>query len=114
MTGRTIKLLRPVYVVDRFNNRVADGYTEEVVHNVLIQPGKSIDLGPDRPDGEKVDLTLHFPKSYDGAPLSGCLVELPGSYASLGRLRVVGEPVKYEYDCPTKWNMSVGLEVSHG
>lgn len=77
---------------------------------VLVAPGACSDLDASRPDGARVALTLHFPKSWCGAPLKGARVDLRGR-----RFRVVGDPVPYTaVNVPGCYNMPVEVEAVDG
>lgn len=98
--------------VDRYNNRVATGYSEQTVDNVLIAPGASDDIEAARPEGVTVAFTLHFPKTFSGT-LEGALVDLPEPYG--GTYRVIGKPSPYmASNTPTPWHMPVEVEDAHG
>ena len=104
---------------DRFGNTVITyasgpvGTTgTEVVDNVLISPGATNDLEAARPEGVTVDLTLHFPKTFNKS-LEDCKIELPAPYA--GVYKVVGNPKPYMIqNTPTNWYMPVEVVAAHG
>ena len=59
---RDVKLLVPTGgKADRFGAQVTE-YIEETVAGVLPQPGGTSDLGAERPNGRKVDMTFHWPR----------------------------------------------------
>lgn len=96
---------------DRFNEPVY-GLTGAEVDNVVIQRGDSQGLTATRPDGSKVDFTLHFPKTFEG-DLRGAEIILYGEFA--GRYKVVGEPYPYQIEnTPTPWRMPVEVVAIHG
>lgn len=77
---------------------------------VLVAPGACSDLDASRPEGARVALTLHFPKSWCGASLKGARVDLRGR-----RFRVVGDPVPYTAsNVPGGYNMPVEVEAVDG
>ena len=81
---------------DRLGNHV-ERYADPVEVAVLVAPGGTNDLSETRPEGVRVDLTLHFPKSWTDAPsLRGAKVELPWPYE--GTYKVVGVPEPYMPD----------------
>lgn len=81
---------------DRLGNHV-EAYLAPVAVGVLVAPGATDQLADSRPDGVRVDLTLHFPKSWtDAASLRGAKVELPAPWA--GEYAVVGAPKPYMAD----------------
>lgn len=110
--GRTVTVLRPTETGrDRFNEPTVSN-VPETVDNVLIEPGDTTGLEASRPDGANVDLTLHFPKGYEG-DLRGCYVALPSPWPDT--VKVVGEPQRFMVEnTPTPWNMAVAVEVTHG
>lgn len=71
---------------DALGNRVVSE-TVRRVPGVLPDPGATTDLGLDRPDGVRVDITFHWPRE-DTASLRGCDVVWGGS-----RWHVVGDPL---------------------
>lgn len=82
---------------------------EEAVANVLVAPGATADLGEDRPEGVEIAYTLYFPKAYTG-DLENADISVRGEWFS-----VSGSPKCYEPGfCPTEWNRSVEVEVTHG
>ena len=97
---------------DSFGNDV-EAYAKPVtVGNVIVQRGACAELDSTRPEGVRVALTLHFPKTWTGM-LRGAKVELSGDYA--GSYRVVGDPMPYQDGlCPTDWNMPVEVEAVDG
>lgn len=97
---------------DSFGNYV-EAYGEPVdVDNVLVVPGPCDELDDSRPEGVKVALTLHFPKTWT-SDLRGAKVALTGRYS--GSYRVIGKPMPYmEVLTPTQWNMPVEVEVCDG
>lgn len=96
---------------DRFGNPVKT-WTTETVNNVLISPGATADLEASRPEGVTVDLSLHFPKTYN-LPLEGCEVVLPAPWS--GTYNVIGVPTPYiDANTPTSWHMPVEVTAAHG
>ena len=101
----TVVAPNPTKELDRFGEPVMGTPTSTTVDDVLVAPLSTDDLRAPRADGDTVDLTLHFPKSWT-APLRGCSVTLPEPWA--GTYRVVGEPMPYiGADTPGKWHMPV-------
>lgn len=111
--GITATVLVPsASAADRFNDQIYGEPAEVEVGNVLVSPGQAAELDATRPEGARVALTLHFPKTFAG-DLRGCEVELPEPYA--GKYRVVGEPYPYiGANTPTMWHMPVEVEAVHG
>lgn len=96
---------------DRFNDPVYKT-AETDVDDVVIQRGDTQGLTATRPDGSRVDFTLHFPKTYTG-DLRGAEIVLYGEFA--GRYEVVGEPYPYQLEnTPTRWWMPVEVVAVHG
>lgn len=97
---------------DSFGNDV-EAYAEPVdVDNVLVAPGACAELDPTRPEGVRVDLTLHFPKGWTG-DLRGARITLPEPWG--GAYRVIGGPKPYmDANCPTPWHMPVEVEAVDG
>ena len=78
---------------DRLGN-VVEAYKKPVDVTVLVAPARTSDLGSARPDGVRVDLTVHFPKTWaDPKALRGAKIELPVPW--LGTYAVVGIPEAY-------------------
>lgn len=78
---------------DRLGNHIED-YRPPVQAQVLVAPGSTNDLSESRPEGVRVDLTLHFTKEWtDPQSLRGAKVSLPAPWA--GTFSVVGIPEAY-------------------
>lgn len=100
MRGRTVTVFRPVEAGrDAFNAAVVD-WRPEAVHDVLVAPVSTADLGEERPNGEESRLRLHFPSTY-AATLRGCRVEALGKTWA-----VVGDPLRIP-DSPLPWDREV-------
>lgn len=86
-------------------------WVAETVENVLVAPGPRNDVvDSNRPDGKRIQWTLHFPKSYP-ATLAGARVSVRGQEAR----PVVGDPQHYtEANTPGAWSMPVELEDVEG
>ena len=111
--GETISVaLRKSASRDSFGNELKDWDKAQDVSNVLIVPGKCEQLDATRPEGVKVALTLHFPKSWT-SDLRGAKVTLTGRYA--GTYMVIGEPMPYmDANTPNDWDMPVEVEAVDG
>ncbi|ACV22572.1 Uncharacterised protein [Slackia heliotrinireducens] len=111
--GATVAVeLRDWSATDRLGNHVEAYAPPEPVTGVLVAPGATADMDAGRPEGVRVALTLHFPKTWSG-DLRGAKVTLGGPWA--GTYRVVGEPHPYmDENCPTPWNMPVEVERHDG
>ena len=98
----TIKVLRPTTVQDDFGDEVENGWAEEIVEDVLAEPGSSRDLDATRPEGVMVEWTFHLPWYYSES-LRGCNIEFDGEVYS-----VIGDPQPYMHEnCPGTWNRPV-------
>lgn len=81
---------------DRLGNHV-ERYASPLQAHVLVAPGATNDLGANRPEGVRVDLTLHFTKAWSNpAALRGAKIALPAPWA--GTYKVVGSPEAYMPD----------------
>ena len=97
---------------DRYGEPIYGTPTQATVDNVLVDPVGTSDLEAARVEGDRVDLTLHFPKTWT-ASLRGCTVTLPAPWA--GTYRVVGDPKPYmDANTPTPWHMPVGVVAVDG
>lgn len=106
-------MLRDRSARDSFGNDV-EAYLPPVDVDVCVQPGTCADLDDTRPEGVRVALTVHFPKTWAGS-LRGAKVALGGRWE--GEYRVVGDPKPYdERNCPqgVPWNMPVEVEAADG
>lgn len=93
---------------DRYNSPVYET-VEERVDGVLPQPGGSSDLDASRPEGVRVAMTFHFPKSY-AKSLKGCAVAYAGR-----EYRVIGDPQPFlGADTPGEWDRAVECEAVDG
>lgn len=85
---------------DALNNPVRSWQVEATVRNVLVAPADTSDVVSSvQPDGTKVVLQLHFPKTYQ-ASLRGRRVKVRGvEYA------IEGDPIAYtSTNTPGMWN----------
>lgn len=114
ISGRTVEvLLRKRNSRDAFGNDVEE-YEEPAEALVCVQPGPCAELDATRPEGVRVALTLHFPKTWTGS-LRGAKVRLTGRWA--GEYRVIGDPKPFdEANCPRSvpWNMPAEVEAVDG
>ena len=93
---------------DRYNAPVY-GEEAETVANVLPQPGATSDLDASRPEGARVAMTFHFPKSY-AKSLKGCTVTYGGR-----DYRVIGDPQPYlDANTPGEWDRAAECEAVDG
>lgn len=108
-----VTVLTPVAAQpDRLGNPTYAEPVKTKVAGVLITPADTSSFGPDRPEGYRVDLTVHFPASYTDS-LRGCSIELPSPWPSL--VRVVGEPQPYDPALtPGQWNRAADCVVADG
>lgn len=110
ITGETVTVLTPTEgEADPFGE-TSKTLIATTVENVLVQPGANSDLtDSNRPNGETVVMTLHFPKSFT-QKMRGCKVTVRGDAYS-----VVGDPQPYTIDnTPTKWNYPVEVTRTDG
>jgi len=97
---------------DSFGNATKGWEKAQDVSNVLIVPGKCEELDATRPEGVRVALTLHFPKTWT-SDLRGAKVTLTGRWA--GTYNVIGEPEPYmDGNTPNDWDMPVEVEAVDG
>lgn len=103
-----VTVIRPRISLDRLGEP-EPGEPEREGVEAVVCPGATSDMAAERPNGDRVAYTLHFPKGY-GKSLRGCSVEVRGrSYA------VVGDPQPYtEANTPGPWNMSVEVGWADG
>lgn len=111
--GIDVEVSSPTYgTKDRFGNSTATYGKSVTVHNVLVAPGAAQSLEVARPEGVKVALTLHFPKSHTTS-LEGCKITLPAPWT--GTYRVIGNPQPFiDANIPGDWHMPVEVEGIHG
>ena len=95
--------------LDEFGNERVEYWQGVSLHNVLVAPSSSQDLGPERPDGDATVMTFHFPKTYIGS-LKGCLIGWRGRW-----WEVIGNPHPYSKDStPGVWNRPVQARLVEG
>ena len=113
ISGETVNvMLRVRDARDSFGNDVEEWADPEDVSGVLVVPGGCEELAPTRPEGVRVALTLHFPKTW-AKRMRGAKVALTGRWA--GTYRVIGDPVPYmDANCPSPWDMPVEVEAVDG
>lgn len=102
-SNRTVTVLRPIRSgVDELGAPITQRWEVETVAGALISSPTTEDLGADRPEGVRVSVVVHFPKTYD-KPLMGCVLQLPAPWPAA--VRVVGDPAPYDPDLtPGQWN----------
>lgn len=100
ISGETVTVMRRERVgSDRFGAPEWGAWEREEVPGVLAQVGGTDDLGADRPEGRRVDMTFHFPAAYE-ASLKGCRIGYRGRV-----YEVEGDPQPYAAaNCPPPWN----------
>lgn len=106
--GETVTVLTPSQSAEDAYGQAVKKWTDEVVRNVLVCEPTTADLA-ERPEGDSVSLTLHFPKTYT-ASLRGCRVTLRGR-----TYEVLGDPVALtEANTPGKWNRAAAVKFVEG
>lgn len=109
---RILVEVRSDTALDELGNQI-EGFAPSIkVENVLVTPGSTNDLtGSIRPDGDKNQLTLHFPKTFDTTTdLRGARVTVRGE-----TYLVQGSPTPYTAaNTPTAWIMPVTVERVEG
>lgn len=110
MRGETVQYKTPeVQGYDGHNNAVVEMVQGEI-DNVLVAPqeGESVG-GSNRPHAYYLRYTLYFPKTFD-KNLEGGQVCVRGEW-----LDVIGSPDYWNPEtCPTDWNRTVYVGVTHG
>ena len=102
LKGIVVEVFRPSHATDAHGNQVKSNEASEQVENVLPAPVSTADLGAERPDGVRIDMVFHFPKSYTQS-LKDCHIVYRGT-----RFRVVGNPQPYLLELtPGAWNRAV-------
>lgn len=110
MRGETVTVLTREKVGTDAGNNPIWAYTRMPVDNVLVAPGSGSNAGGERPDGQTVEATLYFPRTYAGPPLRNLTIEARGV-----DFRVVGDPMPVDGGmAPTAWNMVVPVTRSEG
>lgn len=110
MIGETVTVKTFVNVgTDPFGSPTREE-VEQVVENVLVQPGACADVvESNRPSGSSVRYTLHFPKTFD-SDLEGAEINVRGNW-----LDVIGKPDHYTLEnTPTKWWLPVEVGTVNG
>ena len=93
---------------DRYGAPIYEDSTE-TVDNVVVHPGGTEDLAETRPEGIRIDMTFHFPKTYTES-LRGARIRYQDR-----EYRVIGDPQSYmEDNTPGEWNRTVETEVCDG
>lgn len=108
--GATVTVLRRTQTgTDALGMPTWEDAPPEQVENVLFQPSTTADLGAERPEGDRIDVIFHFPKTYTKS-LEGCRIEYGDQTFS-----AVGRPQAYMADAtPGAWNRSVGAVSVNG
>lgn len=96
--------------VDELGAPTGSWITEAIVGDVLVAPASTTDLtGSIRPDGDRVDLTVHMPRTYNAALRGRRMVVRGVTY------EVVGAPQAYiAANTPTRWDRPVSLKLVEG
>lgn len=111
MRGERVTILHTVADgVDELGAPVRSWEVEAVVDDVLIAPATTSDLtGAIRPDGARIDLTAHMPRTYRG-DLRGRRLQVRGLL-----YEVEGHPQSYiPANTPTRWDRPVNLTLVEG
>lgn len=107
LIGRATDVIRAT--VSYVDGERVESTERETVQNVLVCPGATADSATNaRPDTDRVDYTLAFPKGYDKS-LRNCRVVIGGR-----EYRVMGDPQPCRENCPTRWWMRVEVERVDG
>lgn len=107
--GEAVEVLRPVEDELDDMGEPTILWESETVENVLCAPSTTEDLEATRPDGVKVSVTFHFPKTYKKS-LRGCKV-----LYNQNEYRIIGNPIPYmEQNTPGQWNYPALAEVVYG
>lgn len=107
--GTTVTVSRRVRTgTDRYN-RATYGTEASEVGDVLPQPGAATDLDASRPEGVRVAMTFHWPRT-DHRSLRGATVTHAGR-----AYRVIGDPQPYlGENVPGPWDRAVECEAVDG
>lgn len=109
LPGEEVVVLRPSVTRDDLGEPTFGEPVREAVSPVLVQPGATADMAAERPNGDSVAYTLHFPKTYR-ASLRGCSVEVRGEVFD-----VVGDPMPWPEELtPGPLNRTVEVRRADG
>lgn len=107
--GVQVEVVRVTTVLDDHGNETSGIESFELVENVLPAPAATSDLSATRPNGDRIDMVFHFPKTYKQS-LRGTFIEYGGL-----RFAVVGDPQPYlDNLTPLDWNREVEAVVVDG
>lgn len=107
--GVQVEVIRVATVLDDHGNETSGIESFELVDNVLPAPAATSDLSATRPNGDRIDMVFHFPKTYKQS-LRGTFIEHGGL-----RFAVVGDPQPYlDNLTPLDWNREVEAVVLDG
>lgn len=107
--GVQVEVVRVTTVLDDHGNETSGIESFELVENVLPAPAATSDLSATRPNGDRIDMVFHFPKTYKQS-LRGTFIEYNGV-----RFSVVGDPQPYlDNLTPLDWNREVEAVVLDG
>lgn len=107
--GVQVEVIRVATVLDDHGNETSGIESFELVNNVLPAPAATSDLSATRPNGDRIDMVFHFPKTYKQS-LRGTFIEYNGV-----RFSVVGDPQPYlDNLTPLDWNREVEAVVVDG
>lgn len=107
--GDSVQVLRFVDVGTDDMGEPVQEWQSETVEDVLFAPSSTENLDVERPNGDEVVVTFHFPKTYTSS-LRGCRIVYAGE-----TFAVQGDPKGYMIDnCPTRWNRPVTAQVCYG
>ena len=109
LRGVPVEVLRPVRMTDSHGNEAESSETRELVENVLPAPVSTSELGAERPDGTKIEMRFHFPKTYK-QDLEGCFIVYGGS-----KWRILGNPQPF-FDSltPGDWDRAAEAGIVNG
>lgn len=109
ISGVQVEVVRVTTSLDDHGNEAPGVESLELVNNVLPAPMSTSDLSETRPNGDRVDIVFHFPKTYKRS-LRGTFIEYNGV-----RYSVLGDPQPYlDNLTPLDWNREVEAVVVDG
>lgn len=107
--GVQVEVVRTAAALDDHGNEIPGVESFELVDNVLPAPTSTSDLSETRPNGYRVDIIFHFPKTYKRS-LRGTFIEYNGV-----RYSVLGDPQAYlDSLTPLDWDREVEAVVVDG
>ena len=109
MKSETVEITRETITFDDDMDEIKTIETQTVENVIFGQPSTTDVINADREHGITIQYVCGFPTTFTGS-LRGCVVKRGNGET----YKVVGDPMPFDYNCPTLWNREVILGANDG